>query len=1343
MVGMMAVSARERAADLLNSSKLASDIPSKIQHLSLLKDLLLEREEPSLLAEIVPRLVDLQAHPLSPIRKFLAQLIGEIGLKHMGVLPEMLPVLISFLKDDTPAVARQAITTGTNLFRSLLQKIAIQGLFSSEMGNSLESSWTWILKFKDAVCPIAFQPGSDGVRLLAVKFVEALILLYTPDPNGSSQPPPHEAGNGFNISWLRSGHPLLNVGDLAVEASQSLGLLLDQLRFPSVKSLSNSIIIILINSLSAIAKKRPLFYGRILPVLLGLDPSCSVIKGVQVSGAHHALKNAFLACLKCTHPGAAPWRDRLVDALKAMNAGELADQAVSQVDISESMVHTTADPHPVKEDKLLPQACDSAQLDIGRKRSIIQDVGDLVEDDDKSGKRSRPKNSYQCSTNDSLQTNANLTGGNPPLIGLPASALDGDAGPVQQLVAMFGALVAQGDNAAEYLEILISSISSDLLAEVVMANMRYLPPTRPKAEGEEEPILGFSSVPGLVGSNSSVAQPSSFLSSVMSLSSAFPKIASLLTKTQLSASHDIPDLHGRDEMRPVSMIDAAVACVGVNEVTATVASAAVHIPCISPVLAGTEKGRVSIPSDTSDVGIVDSEIPGLNSTVNMDEKRDTLDSSHSSTADMQGTSQEQVLSTGNTFLLDFPSSASMLSSRSEAHSPKVAVADSSWTTSTATSVAFPSQNLLPKMSIPSVDLTDEEKDNLQKLAFVRIIEAYRQITVAGGSHIRFSLLAYLGVEYPLELDSWGLLQKHILSDYLNHEGHELTLRVLYRLFGEAEQDHDFFSSTTATSIYEKFLSTVAETLRDSFPASDKSLSRLLGEAPYLPKTAFKLLECLCSPGSNEKNDKESQSGDRVTQGLSAVWSLILQRPSIRDICLKIALQSAVHHLEEVRMKAIRLVANKLYPMPCIAKKIEEFASEMLLSVVHGCNVMEGVDTEESTTAVQKEADSEKVAREGQPSASATTKEFSSDTHQSGSSQSISSSSISEAQRCMSLYFALCTKKHSLLQQIFIIYKSIPKAVKQAVHRHIPILVRTIGSSPELLGIISDPPTGSESMLMQVLHILTDGAVPSPELIFTVRRLYDSKLKDVEILIPVLSSLSKDEVLPIFPQLVDLPLDKFKAALARILQGSSHTGAALTPAEVLIAIHGIDPERDGIPLKKVTDACSACFEQRQVFTHQVLAKVLNQLVEQIPLPLLFMRTVIQAIGVFPSLVDFTMEILSRLVSKQIWKYPKLWVGFLKCTLQTKPQSFSVLLQLPAAQLENALNKSPTLKPSLIVHASQPNIRSSLPRSTLVVLGLVQESQSANQPQTSQTQTAGASNSGADAATEVTQESPAIS
>lgn len=59
-------------------------------------------------------------------------------------------------------------------------------------------------------------------------------------------------------------------------------------------------------SLTAIAKKRPAYYGRILPVLLSLDPPSFVIKGFHVYGAHHALKSALRSCLKCTHPSAAP-----------------------------------------------------------------------------------------------------------------------------------------------------------------------------------------------------------------------------------------------------------------------------------------------------------------------------------------------------------------------------------------------------------------------------------------------------------------------------------------------------------------------------------------------------------------------------------------------------------------------------------------------------------------------------------------------------------------------------------------------------------------------------------------------------------------------------------------------------------------------------------------------------------------------------------------------------------------------------------------------------------------------------------------------------------------------------
>uniref|UniRef100_A0A2N9I6K7 Symplekin n=1 Tax=Fagus sylvatica TaxID=28930 RepID=A0A2N9I6K7_FAGSY len=1331
----MVMNPRENLASLINSANSASDIPSKLEPLLQLKQDLLQ-QDPALLSEFLPLLLHLHSDRFGPVRKFVTEMIGEIGLKLFELLPEIVPVLITVLSDGTPAVARQAIACGIELFRSVLEKVAIQGLYSSELDSSLTSSWAWVLTLKEKIYSIAFQPGSGGTRLLALKFVQAVILLYTPDPNGSSEPPPHDGKFvEFNISWLRGGHPKLNVGDLSIEASHRLGLLLDQLRFPTVKSLSNSVIVVLINSLSAIAKQRPAFYGRILPVLLGLDPSSSVINGMHVSAAKHALKSAFLNCLKCTHPGAAPWRDRLIGALRDMETGGLADHALPEVcKINGSLGEGKEDSPVTMEEKPTIKSCDAVEINLGSKRSGVPDSSDLAEDENVPGKRARPTPSASEESTRELDKSNTMSQDDIPSLGPSTSRGDGDNGPVQQLVAMFGALVAQGEKAVGSLEILISSISADLLAEVVMANMRHLHPNRPKAEGDEDSLLNMT----IVGSDTKAKYPPSFIADVLSLSSTFPPIA-LLLDAHHSESNDIVQKPEKEDI--VAGADSVLEHGSENAMLPT------GLPASSDVVSsGMEEGCFPISSDIHDVGNLESEIPGLDSSAHTDGLSETLITSSLASTDLEEASQEQVTSMGQSPLKLLPS---MSTDKSEELSPKAAVTDvSSLVSSTATSVGLSCHFVLPKMSAPVVYLDDEQKDYLQKLAFMRIIEAYRQVAVAGGSQVRFSLLAYSGVEFPSELDPWKLLQKHILEDYMGHEGHELTLRVLYRLYGEQVEDRDFFSSTNAASEYENFLFTVAETLRDSFPPSDKSLSRLLDEAPDLPKSVLKLLEDMCSPGNCDKAE-ELQSGDRVTQGLSAVWRLIMLRPSIRDVCLKIALKSAVHQLEEVRMKAIRLVANKLYPIKSIAKQIEDFAKEMLLSVISG-DATERTDTEGSVTEMQKDSDLQKPVDE-HLSMSVNSKDISSDTHQSSTCQSASSLSVSEV-----------------------------------VQRQIPILVRTMGSSSDLLEIISDPPSGSKNLLMQVLQTLTDGTIPSSELLFTIRKLYDSKLKDIEILIPVLPFLPKDEVKLIFPHVVNLPLDKFQAALARILQEEGVSfeleliGKVL-PSRVSDLLYGWHNwfGKKSSDVWNLIPSClmwtiwwernSRTFEDKETAMDKLLEIFIGVLfdwsrawgftsspsVEQIPLPLLFMRTVLQAIGAFPALVDFIMETLSRLVSKEIWKYPKLWVGFLKCALLTKPQSFGVLLKLPPAQLENALTRTAALKAPLIAHASQPNIRSSLPRSVLVVLGIIAPesqasnqaqtavSQSSSQVQTSQAQTGDTSNSDKYVVTEKSKESSGAS
>ncbi|KAL6520910.1 hypothetical protein OROGR_017479 [Orobanche gracilis] len=1320
MVGMMAAISRDRIASRIHSIKYGggdADIATKLGQLRRLREELLTVDS-LLLMKFVSPILDLLSDRLSPVRKFVTQIIGEIGLKHLELLPEIVPALVDVLKDDTPAVARQAISCGIDIFRCSLVKVAIQGLCSNELNESMRSAWTIAVKFRDEIYSMALKVGSDGRRLPALKFVESVVLLCTPNPNGSLEPPSDEILEGkfdeFNASWLRGGHPILNVRDLSAEASKSLGLLLDQLRFPSWKSQNYLVIVVLIKSLSAVATKRPAFYGRILPVLLGLDPSNSAEKGMQLAGVHRALKNAFESCLNCSHPGAAPWRERLVSALKEIEVVRPTEQAAHEISDNSGKAEWLTDSHMAQayEDEKPAISSETENMNDNRKRVPVVSTPEFAEDGMVS-KRARltPDNS-ECPGNATSEGQERV-----PSCGPTPSRLDADNGAVQQLVAMFGALVAQGEKAVPSLEILISSISADLLAEVVMANIRNLPPKSPKSEDDEELLGNMVNHPDIIGSDTHIKHLSLLLANILSQSKTFPVEETGTVDPHHSVSNELEQTLEDEEPRlTLSENSLAYDDLSCASVQATVPINESAYP--EDNLSVMDIDFKVITAEVNDIEGVSSEIPGLALSTQDDGLPEDVAVSSKGLTDLDDAYQEKFTTIDSSLVVSdrtpVESAHSVSTDKSEELSPKAAITDtSSMNSSVSTSIGLVSQLVLPKLAAPIIYLADEQKDQLQELAFVRIVDAYKQVTVAGGSQVRFSILAHSGMEFPLELDPWKLLKAHIFSDYVNHEP----------LFGEAEEDRDFFTSTTATSVYETFLLQVAETLMVSFPASDKSLSRLLGEVPYLPKSIFEMLEHLCSPGTSDNDDKELHGGDRVTQGLSTVWSLMLLRPPIRDACLKIALKSTVHHLEEVRMKAIRLVANKLYPLSSISEEIEAFAKQTLLLVL--CDDQN----------LKKQADGTHAGLGDKiPS-----KEISPENHQSSASEHISSSTLAEVQRCMSLYFALCTKKHSLFRVIFDVYKGTSEVAKQAIRRQIPLLVRTIGPSRDLLDLLLDPPDGSEGLVTQVVHTLTDGIIPSPELVSTVKRLYNTKIKELDVLFPILPFLPKDEVLTLFPNLVNAPLDKFQVALSLVLQGLNHSAPVLNAAEALIAIHGIDPERDGIPLKKVTDACNACFENQQIFTQQVLAKVLNQLVEQIPLPLLFMRTVLQAIGAFPSLVEFIMEILSRLVSKQIWKYPKLWVGFMKCALLTKPHSFGVLLQLPTAQLENALNRTPALKAPLIAHAGQPHIRFSLPRSTLTVLGLVPEPQTSTQTQPTQIQAEAGTESEKEAVTDKSKES----
>lgn len=64
------------------------------------------------------------------------------------------------------------------------------------------------------------------------------------------------------------------------------------------------------------------------------------------------------------------------------------------------------------------------------------------------------------------------------------------------------------------------------------------------------------------------------------------------------------------------------------------------------------------------------------------------------------------------------------------------------------------------------------------------------------------------------------------------------------------------------------------------------------------------------------------------------------------------------------------------------------------------------------------------------------------------------------------------------------------------------------------------------------------------------------------------------------------------------------------------------------------ACLHCFAERRLFTQERLSAAIGQLLDQPVLPTLFLRTVMQALAHYPRLAGYVINVLFRLIHKQV-------------------------------------------------------------------------------------------------------------
>jgi len=546
-----------------------------------------------------------------------------------------------------------------------------------------------------------------------------------------------------------------------------------------------------------------------------------------------------------------------------------------------------------------------------------------------------------------------------------------------------------------------------------------------------------------------------------------------------------------------------------------------------------------------------------------------------------------------------------------------------------------------KLSEITRPLSDGAKKTMILNAVQRILKAEKAAVIGGIPAVRNKIITTLAATFSADIK--GILLDFIFSDLNNRA--DLAFSWLF-------EEYCFYQGFNRTaslikrrpgddSAYNEILCSLIKgvSLRPDLVQADRDaiMRRLYLESPIITDEAISLLKQFC----------QGEGGAGALAGVNLMKDLVMKRPTKQLNFLNSILEFCSHEDPAVRDTALGTV-TQLYDRGELTNIIEEYSVMYLrfLLLARPPDMLFGDDR-------------------GRPMIVATwTEEM--------------------IRVCLHLYLAILPRSQKLLSHLAEVYTATTGDIKRTILRILEPPIREIGmESPELLSLVENCPKGSETLVTRIIHILTERTAPSPELVNKVRDLYAKRVADVRFLIPVLNGLTRQEVNAALPKLIKLNPVVVKEVFNRLLGTSSsgHNGA-MTPADLMIALHNIDPVK--CDMKTVIKATGLCFQERNVYTMEVLTIVLQQLMEQKEIPLLLMRTVIQSVALYPNLIGFTMNILQRLIVKQVWKQKMLWEGFIKCCERTKPQSFRVLLQLPPAQLRLLLDAASDMREPLLEH-----------------------------------------------------------
>ncbi|KAF8587835.1 hypothetical protein K439DRAFT_1652134 [Ramaria rubella] len=472
--------------------------------------------------------------------------------------------------------------------------------------------------------------------------------------------------------------------------------------------------------------------------------------------------------------------------------------------------------------------------------------------------------------------------------------------------------------------------------------------------------------------------------------------------------------------------------------------------------------------------------------------------------------------------------------------------------------------------------------------------------------------------------------------------------------------------------YDIWLQKIVSVHQERLNAKDRTFSQFLLDLPSLPDGILALLREFCT------------DPERTQVGFLTLREFVTLRPPLRTAALEILLELTTHPAKTIRTPAINTVKRWVPDVQPMDGFVRDFSLRLLRRL-------------QKRNVQGTKPDQPELPEEGMEDGQLPQEEVLQTMYL--SEEVTLPADKAQILQHVELMFALSVRVPDLLDEIFAAYGQMDVTVQEAIQDLVTALIRSLGPSHgKLLTLLRTFPPGAETLALRVLTIFTENGRPTATLVALVKSLITERDLDARFLIPIIAEMDKADILRHLPRIVSMlngqtdPKNLVRSVFGAIVTTPPQTFGSvtsnlprvrqselLTPAELMVLLHESEKE---IGLNSAKEAISICFSMTDVFRSEILAVVMQQIMDEPVIPLLFMRTVIQSVQTYKSLVGFvSTTLLARLITKKIWTNHALWQGFIHCAKAIAPASFGALLQLPKDQLRELVDKQPGLKSGL--------------------------------------------------------------